>query len=102
MIENSERGITINKSLAWTVFTAVLAGGIWIGIEINAARQGIEALTLRQSEDRADIRENTKEIVTLRSSGARVDQRLMAIEQSARRTEDTLTEILRYLREGGE
>lgn len=102
MIENSERGITINKSLAWTVVTAVLAGGIWIGIEINAARQGIEALTVRQSEDRADIRENTKEIVTLRSSGARVDQRLMAIEQSARRTEDTLTEILRYLRDGGE
>lgn len=100
MIENSDRGVTLNKSLAWTILTAVLAGGIWVGIEVNAARQGVEMLAQRQAEDRADIRANAAEISALRSTNARVDQRLTAIEQSARRTEETMQEILRFLREG--
>lgn len=100
MIENSDRGVTLNKSLAWTILTAVLAGGIWVGVQVTSAREGIEVLTQRQTEDRADIRANAAEISALRSTNARVDQRLTAIEQSARRTEETMQEILRFLREG--
>lgn len=101
MIENSDRGITLNKSLAWTILTAVLAGGIWVGVQVTSAREGIEILSQRQTEDRTDIKSNAQAISDLRSSSARVDQRLTAIEQSAHRTEATVAEILRYLRESG-
>ncbi len=98
MIENSERGITLNKSLAWTILTGVLAGGIWIGVQVTGAKEGIIALESRQTEDRADIRSNTSAINTLRQSNARIDQRLTNIEGAASRTEQSVGEILRYLR----
>lgn len=101
MIENSDRGITLNKSLAWTIMTALLAGGIWVGVQVTSAREGIDTLSQRQAEDRADIRANTAEISTLRSMNARVDQRLTSIEQSSARAEHTMQEILRFLRDDG-
>lgn len=100
MIENSDRGITLTKSLAWTIFVAVLGGGIWVGMQVTAAKQGVQTLAARQDEDRLDIRKNTSDITAIRSNNARLDQRLTGIEQSARRTEETVSEILRYLRDG--
>lgn len=98
MIENSDRGITLNKSLAWTIATALLAGGIWVGVQVTSAKQGISTLADRQAEDRAEIRANSQQIVNMRSQNARVDQRLTGIEQSAARTEANVQEILRFLR----
>ncbi|MGR3495234.1 hypothetical protein [Citreimonas sp.] len=106
-IENSDRGFTINKPLAWTMLTGVLGGGvavllagIWIGGQVSQARGDIRILTERQTEDRVSIAANRDDIVILRSNNARVDQRLTGIEQSAQRTEATVAEILRYLRDG--
>ena len=98
MIENSERGITLNKSLAWTILVAVLSGGIWIGVQITAAKEGITTLSNRQDEDRQSIRDNSSAINVLRSSNARIDERLIGIESTAQRTETSVSEILRYLR----
>lgn len=100
MIENSDRGITINKALAWTMLVGILGGGYWVGTMIATATEGISTLEIRQTEDRAAIRENMRAINDLRSSNARVDERLTGIEQSAQRTEATVAEILRYLRDG--
>jgi len=97
-IENSDRGITLNKQLAWTIATALIACGIWVGFEVNAARSGIASLTERQNEDRAEIKANTRSIADLQSLNARLDQRLTGIEQSAHRTEVRVEEILRELR----
>lgn len=33
-IETSDRGITITKSLAWTLATGLIAGGIWLGSNV--------------------------------------------------------------------
>ena len=98
MIENSERGITLTKSLAWTILAAALTGGIWIGIQITAAQEGIATLSSRQNEDRLAIMQNAEAINVLRSSNARIDERLTGIENSATRTEASVSEILRYLR----
>ncbi|MBC7156582.1 MAG: hypothetical protein H5U20_03595 [Rhodobacteraceae bacterium] len=98
MIENSERGITLNKSLAWTMLVAVLAGGVWIGTQVTEAKKGVETLTERQSEDRGSITANREAIARLQSSNARIDQRLISIEQSTSRTENSIEEVLRYLR----
>lgn len=98
-IENSDRGITLNKSLAWTMALALVGGGIWVGIEVNAARSGIETLSVRQNEDRAEIRANASQIAAMRSQNARTDARLESIENSQLRIEGTLTEIVRFLRD---
>ena len=97
MIENSDRGITLNKSLAWAILTGVMAGGIWVGIQVNSARDGIDNLTERQAEDRRDIRSNTEAIVSLRTGNARIEQRLTNIERMAQRTESSVSEVLRRL-----
>ncbi len=99
MIENSDRGITLNKSLAWTMLVALLTGGIWIGMQVTDAKVGVQNLADRQAEDRMSIRANSDAINVLRSSNARIDQRLINIEQSAARTENILSDLLRYVRD---
>lgn len=98
MIENSDRGITLNKGLAWTIFSAVLVGGIWIGVQVTTAKNGINILTERQSEDREAIQMNTRAINDLRRGEARMDQRLTNIERGIEQTRRDVSEILRYLR----
>jgi glucose-6-phosphate-specific signal transduction histidine kinase len=98
MIENSDRGITLNKSLAWTILAALVGGGFWMGVQMTETREGVRSLEARQAEDRAAIRANAVEINALARSNARIDQRLLTIEQSARRTEESVQEVLRYLR----
>ena len=44
MIENSDRGLTINKGLAWTIVSGLVAAGIWVGIQTATLSSGIEAL----------------------------------------------------------
>lgn len=98
MVENSDRGITLNKSLAWAILTALVAGGFWVGVQVTRMETGLSVLSTRQFEDRAAIQANTAQIVSLRESNQRVDQRLLNIEQTTRRTEDSLRELLRYFR----
>ena len=38
MIENSNRGITLNKSLAWTVACGLVGAGLWVGIQVATLR----------------------------------------------------------------
>lgn len=99
MIENSERGITLNKSLAWTMLVAVLAGGVWIGTQVTEAKKGVETLTERQSEDRNSIVENRAAIVLLRENTGRIDERLTNIEKSTDDINTSIKELIGYLRD---
>ncbi len=38
MIENSDRGITLNKSLAWIVACGLVGAGLWVGIQVATLR----------------------------------------------------------------
>lgn len=98
MIENSERGITLNKSLAWTILTALVVGGIWVGQQVGETASSVRMLSDRSTEDRRSIQANATAISNLRSSNARIDEKLLNIERSAARTESSVDEILRYLR----
>lgn len=44
MIENSERGITINKLLAWTIVTGLVMAGMWVGVQTTTLSAGIGEL----------------------------------------------------------
>jgi len=104
MIENSDRGITLNKSLAWTIGSALLVGGIWIGVELTTLAGKIDKLTelyngvvTRQTEDREGIRQNARDIVTMQTQNARIEQRLTGIEATTNRTDANVENIYRWL-----
>jgi len=99
-IEQNDRGITLNKSLAWTMLVGLLGAGVWLGANMTETQESVSSLAARQSEDRQEIRQNARAINSLRNSNARIDERLINIERSVRNTEDQLGEILRYLRDG--
>ena len=86
MIETSDRGITINKALAWTMLVSV-AGLIWWGGGTLASLQGAaDRLTLALTETR-------EMIVVERASSAQLEARVRALETSAAR-QDTRFDAL--------
>ncbi len=116
MIENSDRGITLNKSLAWTIGASLVAGGLWIGVQVTSLAGDIQVmnsqynelsvriqdrydnLSIRQNEDRADIRSQSMQINTMQTQNARIEQRLTNIDDSSRRTSDSISELRREIR----
>lgn len=99
MLQNDDRGITLNKSLAWTIMVGLFLGGLYAGTELADVKSGVEELAGRQEEDRVGIRMNQAAISELKTNGARVDQRLTGIEMSTSRTENKVDEIWQFLRE---
>jgi len=97
-INSDERGVTINKTLAYTIAVGLGSGFFWFGSITAEGMERIAVLQNRQEEDRALILANQKEINALRRSSERVDQRLVNIEQSQARQEAATNEILRYMR----
>ena len=86
MIETNDRGITINKALAWTMLVSV-AGLIWWGGGTLASLQGAaDRLTLALTETR-------EMIVVERASSAQLEARVRALETSAAR-QDTRFDAL--------
>lgn len=78
MIDNTERGITVNKALAWTMLVSV-TGLIWWGGGTLASLQGAaERLT-------AALMETREMIVAERASSAQLEARVRVLENSAAR-----------------
>jgi len=97
-ITNDDRGITINKSLFMLILVPLVTLIFWFGTSTSTSKGQITVLQERQVEDRELIRDNQLQINILRMSNARIDQRLMNIEQSQTRQEEVMAEILQYLR----
>ena len=78
MIEHSERGITINTALAWSMLVSVI-GLIWWGGGTLASMQGAaDRLTATLSETR-------EMILAERASSAQLEARIRLLENSATR-----------------
>ena len=78
MMENNERGITINKALAWTMLVSV-TGLIWWG--------GGTLASLQSAADRltSALTETREMIVAERASSAQLEARVRVLENSATR-----------------
>ena len=78
MIDNNERGITINKALAWTMLVSV-TGLIWWGGGTLASLQGAaDRLTSALTETR-------EMIMAERANSAQLEARVRTLENSATR-----------------
>lgn len=96
-IENSDRGITLNKSLAWTVAVVIMTGGVTIMSTLTGIKTNLETLAERQVEDRMDIRSNTAAITSLQAQYGVISNRLSSIEQYSRESRDSIRELRRLL-----
>ena len=70
MIENSDRGITRNKALAWTMLVGLLSGGVWVGSTLAELSGAISGLRDSQSTYRAATEDRI----------GRFDDRLRSVE----------------------
>lgn len=52
VIENSDRGITLNKGLAWTVGTGLIGAGVYVGITIASLTTALDSQNDQISEAR--------------------------------------------------
>ncbi|MCF7725792.1 hypothetical protein [Sulfitobacter sp. M22] len=52
IIENSDRGITLNKGLAWTVGTGLIGAGLYVGLTIASLTTAVDNQNEQISEAR--------------------------------------------------
>lgn len=83
LIENSDRGITLNKSLAWTILTVLIGSGFYFGSELRG------------------MSENIKSAATVADGAAierrAIESRVRSLEQSKARDDERFTSILNFM-----
>jgi hypothetical protein len=82
-IENSDRGITINKSLAWTMATGLLGMGLYTGLQIATIATQLGGI-VEQVEVAATAR-------------GQLETRLRMLEQSKARDDERFSSILAFM-----
>lgn len=92
MIENSDRGLTINKSLAWTMLVA-LVGLVWYGgSTITGLENATSSLTLALAD--------TKILIAAeRQAATSLESRVRTLENSATRQDARFDALSRSLEE---
>lgn len=70
MIENSERGITVNKTLAWAMVTGLVMGGFFVGTEMSQTKTLLGEIKSASETSRTEMKRVTTDI----------DARLRAVE----------------------
>ena len=93
-IENSDRGITLNKSLAWSIVVALVGGGFWVGVQLTGLNAAIVNLGSERGSERVVTDQYRSQVNgDLRALG----ERTRSIENNAARDDARLLEILRLV-----
>lgn len=102
MIENSNRGITMNKSLAWTVACGLVGAGLWVGIQVATLRGETAGLSRTINALRTDLTASEARQVTLtarvrtnETALARQDERLSLILSTPNKIDNRLERMER-------
>lgn len=78
IIENADRGVTLNKQLAWTMLVALVGAVWWGGSTITKLQASTENLVDAVSETRSTIADE-------RQTARALEARVRALEASATR-----------------
>lgn len=102
MIENSDRGITLNKSLAWTVACGLVGAGLWVGGQVATLRGETKSLADAVNAMRVDMTasESRQNALAVRVSAnemnlARQDERLALILSTLNKIDNRLERMER-------
>lgn len=90
VIEQSDRGITLTKGLAWTMLGGIFGGGLWLGVQLATLSSSIEgqagSLTQLQAQIAAGVRTQNE-----------LDDRVRRLESQQARSDERYSSILSYL-----
>lgn len=87
MIENSDRGLTINKQLGWTILVSLVGLVWWGGTTLTQLQSATTALTAALGEARAVMAQD-------RTALAQMEVRVRTLETQAGRSDEKLANIL--------
>ncbi len=101
MIENSDRGVTLNKSLAWTIGCGLIGAGLYVGTTIATLSTQMNDVSTRSelaAKERAQIESRVRGLENSQAqSGARFDamfESLQEVKNEARETNRLLRQVL--------
>lgn len=106
LIENSDRGITLNKQLAWTMLVALIGAVWWGGSTVTGLQSSTNNLVLAVGETRALIAAERQaataleaRIRSLETTSTRQDARFDALSRSLDEMKASLRETNSMLRQ---
>lgn len=105
MIESSDRGITLNKGLAWTILMALVSGVWWGGATITRLQSDVQGLTAAISERRSENGGLESRVRTLENGATRLDAKLEGVARTLDELRDeqrATNELLRRLLAGAQ
>lgn len=79
LIENSDRGITLNKSLAWTILCGLLGTGVFYGVNMASTSTKLDEIARSSTAATAERQAIESRVRSLEQSKARDDERFTSI-----------------------
>lgn len=96
MIENSDRGITLNKTLAWTMLVTLASAVFWSGSTVQGLVGSVNTLTETVEELKSERQAVDGRIRLLETAQARADERFTNILALLSRIDQRLERIEQY------
>ena len=94
-IESTDRGVTLNKSLAWSVATGLIGAGVYCGLTIASLNTKMDHAILSMTTATVERTELDRRLRVVETAFARSDQQLLEVMRILTRIEarlDTLTD----------
>ena len=79
MIENSDRGLTINKNLGWTMLVAIIGAVFWFGSTMSGLQASVHALNVAITAERTSVAALEARVRTLENQAGRFEEKLQNI-----------------------
>ncbi|MBI6628313.1 hypothetical protein JAO82_00325 [Pontibaca sp. S1109L] len=95
MIENSDRGITLNKALAWTMASGLIAAGLYVGLQVATLSTRIDEASRASLAATGERQQIEVRVRSLEQSKARDDERFAHILAMLSRIDSRLERIER-------
>lgn len=98
-IEATERGIVINKALAWTIVSGLVMGGLWVGTTVGSMSKGIDNLAEQIDSLHEDGTEREARLRFLETERAGATVEVRAVQARITSLAATLNDLQREQRE---
>lgn len=99
MIENSDRGITLNKSLAWTMLVSLAALIWWGGTTLANLQSATVMLTAALGENKVAIVAVEQRVRSLENTQTRVDAQFGGMRETLQEIKDQNRAIEQLVRQ---
>lgn len=97
LIENSDRGITLNKQFAYTLLCGFVGVGFWVGVTVTQLGAKIDHLTQKETERSAQIAALQARLGLLERNESAVSVKLTSIDSSIQEVKSSIDSLNRRL-----